>query len=613
VVFVRTVRSLAEARFKDISVEDLNYLESTLVRDVIPNLNPKARRLLNLASLALNVASIPSTLKPFSTLSIGDRRRWLERVNAESNLYNIIALLDVIVLATHMTNPRISSRIGYRREEAVGGVRVEPEPALSRSGKPRGAYDVIVVGSGAGGSVIAWELSRRGFKVALFEAGPEPSRDELVKLHPSLRALKYFWDSGLTFTWGNPVIHLPFGRVLGGTVTVNSGTMFRAPGRALNLWYKATGVNVDSGALERAYEIIERMLGVKQVPEHLLGGNAIVMRRGAEALGLKLHGPVRRPLGACRGLGECAFGCPSNGKIDMRISFLRDAVSRGLEVYANALVRRVLLKGDRAFGVEVELGGSVIRVESKAVVVSAGALNTPRLLSASGVANGNLGAHLHIHPALGVTAVMEYKVNGWAGTMQSYYVADLLEDYGVLLLATLPPPGIGYSSGSIPFEEVYEYPYIASIGVQVSDENTGAVPRRALLGVAKYSLSSGDLEKIRRGVELAVEILLAAGARKAYLPLKNAQRVDSVKDAREALSKLKPSMLKLSAYHPMSTARMASDPDAGVVDSEGRVFGYSNLYVADASITPSTTIVNPQLTINALSLTIAWRIAKELG
>jgi choline dehydrogenase-like flavoprotein len=296
----------------------------------------------------------------------------------------------------------------------------------------------------------------------------------------------------------------------------------------------------------------------------------------------------------------------------MRLSFLRDAVSRGLEVYTNAYVRRVLLGDGRALGVEVELGGVSVRVESRAVVVSAGALNTPRLLLASGVRNRNLGAHLHIHPALGVTAIMNYKVNGWVGTMQSYYVADLLEDLGVLLLATLPPPGIGYSAGSIPFEEIHEYPYLASIGVQVSDENTGAVPRRAVLGVADYNLSSEDLEKIREGVELATEILLAAGARKVYLPLKTTQGVYNVEDARRVLDRAKPGLFKLSAYHPMSTARMAEDPSAGVVDGDGRVFNYDNLYVADASIIPSTTIVNPQLTINALSLMVAWRIAKEL-
>jgi choline dehydrogenase-like flavoprotein len=611
-VVVRTLRSLAEARFRNISVEDLSSLESTITGDLLPNLNPRARRLLNLASLALNLASTPTMLKPFSMLSVEDRRRWLERVNVESTIYNLISLLDVVVLATHMANPRVSSRIGYRREEAMSRVRVEPLPTLSRSGKPRGVYDVIVVGSGAGGSVVAWELTRRGFRVALFEVGPEPSRGDLVKLHPSFRALKYYWDSGLTFTWGNPIIHLPFGRVLGGTVTVNSGTMFRVPGRALNLWYKATGVNVDSGTLEEAYKVVEGVLGVKQVPEHLLGGNAMAMRRGAEALGLKLHGPVRRPLGSCLGLGECAFACPSDGKIDMRLSFLRDAVSRGLEVYTKAHVRRVLLGDGRALGVEVELGGVSVRVESRAVVVSAGALNTPRLLLASGVRNRNLGAHLHIHPALGVTAIMNYKVNGWVGTMQSYYVADLLEDLGVLLLATLPPPGIGYSAGSIPFEEIHEYPYLASIGVQVSDENTGVVSRRAVLGVADYNLSSEDLEKIREGVKLATEILLAAGARKVYLPLKTTQGVYNVEDARRVLDRAKPGLFKLSAYHPMSTARMAGDPSAGVVDGDGRVFNYDNLYVADASIIPSTTIVNPQLTINALSLMVAWRIAKEL-
>jgi choline dehydrogenase-like flavoprotein len=613
---VRTIKSLAEAQLKSISAEDLNYLESTLKREVLPNLDPKVKRLLNLLSLALELSPIPSTLRLFSTLSIERRRKWLETINVEGTTYDITILLDTLLMVIHMMNPRVSSRINYKREEVVSKIQLEPRTVLSRSGKPQGVYDVVIVGSGAGGAVVAWELVRREFKVALFEVGPEPTQDELIKLHPFLRAFKYYWDNGFTFTWGKPIIDLPFGRVLGGTVTVNSGTMFRMPDEALGLWYKASGITIDSGALNSAYETVERMLGVKQVPENLLGGNAMVMRKGAEALGLKLHGPVRRPLGdpiKCRGVGECAFGCPSNGKVDMRLSFLKEAVNKGLEVYTHAFVRRVLLSDGKALGVEVELGGTVVRVESKVVVVSAGALNTPRLLLTSGVKNRNLGAHLHIHPGLGVTAIMDQKVYGWIGTMQSYYVADLLKDFRVLLLATLPPPGIGFSTGSIPFDEIYDYPYIAAIGVQVSDDGTGIVPRRTILGVANYDLSSEDLEKIRRGIELSAEILLAAGAKRVYLPLKVVQGVNSIGEVKEALSKAKPKMFKVSAYHPMSTARMAKDPGTGVVDGDGRVFGYSNLYVADASVLPSTTIVNPQLTINALSLIIAQRIAKELG
>ena len=134
-----------------------------------------------------------------------------------------------------------------------------------------------------------------------------------------------------------------------------------------------------------------------------------------------------------------------------------------------------------------------------------------------------------------------------------------------------------------------------------------------LSGVASYDLCPGDLEKVRAGVELAAEILFAAGAERVYPPLKRAEAARSMGELRRMLSGAKPRAYKLSAYHPMSTARMAEGPDAGVVDGGGRVFGYDGLYVADASALPSTTRVNPQLTINALALIIADNVARDLG
>ncbi|MEB3778963.1 MAG: GMC family oxidoreductase [Desulfurococcales archaeon] len=486
------------------------------------------------------------------------------------------------------------------------------QPRITTSEPLKDPYDVVVIGSGAGGAVVAWHLASKGYRVVVFESGPEPDPRILLREHPIIRATRYYWDSGLTFTWGRPVISLPYGRVLGGTVTVNSGTLFRVPRGTLALWNKETGVSIDSAWLDRAYGIVEERLNVRRVPEELLGGNALVMRRGAEALGLN-HGPVRRPLGNCRGMGECAFICPCDGKIDMRLSFLVDAVRLGARVYTNAHVRRIIARNGRAVGVKVEVNGDIVEVEARAVVVSAGALNTPRLLRGAGVRNKSLGQHLHIHPAAGVTGVMDRVVRGWIGTMQSYYVDTLLESHRTLLLATFPPPGVGYSAASVPVDELDKYPYMASIGVQTSDDGTGSLWGFRLAGVARYDLNPVDLERIIEGVRLSAEILFAASAKRVYPPLKTPVKADSMGELNRILEQAKPGVFKLSAYHPMSTARMASDDDAGVVDEGGRVYGFTGLYVADASILPSTTIVNPQLTINALSLLVAEAIDSDLG
>ena len=605
----RVLRAIFEAEISS-DPEDVKGFMEAFDR-VKPMMTPKTRRLLNMAALALNLAPLTSKFKPLTSMSPRERRLWLGGVGPESLTKDLAVMLEFVALAVYAGfSGRFQARIEYDRLRRVSKVEARA-PKISRKGRPLDSYDVIVVGSGAGGAVAAWELARRGFKVVVFEAGPEPPPGEFIGEPPVVRAVRYYWDSGVTFTWGTPAVNIPFGRVLGGTVTLNSGTLFRVPGEALSLWGKASGARVDSGLLEWAYRVVEEKLQAKPVPEHLLGGNAIVMRRGAEALGLK-HYPVTRPLGSCLGLGECAFGCPSGGKIDMRLSFLREAVEMGAHVYVEAEVEKIIIKGSKARGVIVRVEGSRLEVGARVIIVSAGALNTPRLLAASGVKNRNLGKHLHIHPAVGVTALMNYKVRGWEGTMQSYCVEDLLREHHTLLLATFPPPGIGYSAGSLPLGDLDQYEHLASIGVQSSDENTGEVSTRIPLGAAKYNISKQDLEKLKTGIKLSTEILIAAGALKVYPPIKKPASATNTGELEKILENTSPKTYKLSAYHPMSTARMSGDPETGVVDVNGRVYEIENLYIADASILPSTTIVNPQLTINALSLIIASNIAKEM-
>ncbi len=581
--------------------------------NVISQLSKSSKKMLRLASWIINLSPLTSTLRTFTLLGREARRRWLSRVSGESMIYDMINLIEFLLLAVYYINPEHASRIGYVREPLYESEEKPIYKKLSTASKTyHEKYDVIIIGSGAGGAPLAWSLSRKGFKTAIFEIGDEPTIDELRDAHPIHRALKYYWDNGLTFTWGKPVISLPFGRVLGGTVTINSGTMFRVYDEVLNKWREKTGVNLRLSDLNNYYDVVEEKLGVKYVPEHLLGNNADVMRKGAEELGVN-HSPTRRPIGSCCGMGECAFGCPCNGKRDMRLTFLKEAKDINVDIYTSAEVKKILFKHGSAYGVTVDIGGTLYRFEAKAIVASAGSINTPKLLKRSGVRNRILGQHLHIHPAAGVTAIMRYRVVGWRGTMQSYYVDDLLKEHHTLLLATFPPPGVGYSAGSLPFSELDRYPYMASIGVQSSDDGEGSIFGWRVSGIAMYNISSDDLEKVKEGVKLSSEIFFAAGAEKVFPPIKKTSGVENMSQLREVLNNASPRAYKLSAYHPMSTARMGSDPDAGVVDEGGRVYGYSNLYLSDASILPSTTYINPQLTINAISLLIADEISREVS
>ena len=601
----KVLKALSEAFWMDTWPADYIHIE------LINRLTSNSRRIVKLASLLIEFAPIFSRANLFSRLDRNARIQWMDSLDPKSITKDMLGILEFLLSAVYFVNKENASRIGYERKPLTQCLPARPrEQRLANYlSNMKRKYDVVIIGSGAGGAVAAWRIASEGISAAVFEAGPEPRN--INKEHPVIKAVKYYWDNGLTFTMGKPAISLPFGRVLGGTVTVNSGTMFRIPEEVLNRWREITGIKIYWSQLKKAYRVIEERLVPIFVNIEEWRNNAKIMKMGAENLGLR-HYPVMRPIGDCCGAGECAFVCPYDGKIDMRLSFLREGKRYGLEIYCNTPVKKIVRRGDRALGILVDLNGHQRFVEADVIVVSAGALNTPNLLRRLDVDNKNIGKHLHIHPAVGVTAIMNKEVYGWRGTMQSYCVDELFNEYHTLLLATFPPPGIGYSAGSIPLQNLNKYPFLASIGVQCSDDGEGAIPSFRLFGIAKYDIIENDIDKIRRGILLATEILLAAGAEEVYLPLKKMISVKKVSHVEKILCEKDIRYFKLSAYHPMSTARMGSDEDVGVVDNMGRVYGFDNLYVADASILPSTTYVNPQLTINALSLMAAEYIIENM-
>ncbi|MGH2694837.1 MAG: GMC family oxidoreductase N-terminal domain-containing protein, partial [Actinomycetota bacterium] len=492
----------------------------------------------------------------------------------------------------------------------------------------RETCDVVVVGSGAGGAVVASSLAESGLDVIVLEEGPQVSAERDFQGPVFDRFQRFCRDNGTTQVWGRPPIPLPLGRAVGGTTVVNSGTCFRAPDRVLARWASEYGVEgASSDAMARYFEELEDFLNVRPVPWEVLGPNGRVAHEGAVALGMS-GGPLLRNIADCHGCGQCAFGCPTNAKQAMHITYLPRAYRSGARIYARCRVDRIVMDGSHARGVKATLlspNGDGRRgrlcVDAKHVVVCAGAIHSPALLQASGVPDpsAQTGRNLRIHPATGVGGLFDDDDVFWKGTLQSYYIDALFDTHEVMFEATTTVPGIG--AGSIPgigaraMEELKDFSRLATLGFYVSDTSKGRV--RRLPGgqvVVGYRLNELDCRRMYVGVAVAAEILLAAGAKSVYPGLPG---IDAV-TAREDLAQIRerrarPEHLRLSAFHPMGTVRMGADPERSVVDAYGRHHEVDNLWVADASTFPSCVGVNPQMTIMAFALRTAERLAKEGG
>jgi choline dehydrogenase-like flavoprotein len=143
----------------------------------------------------------------------------------------------------------------------------------------------------------------------------------------------------------------------------------------------------------------------------------------------------------------------------------------------------------------------------------------------------------------------------------------------------------------------------------VSDTSRGSVRERAGRPQVRYDLNADDTAAFKRGIELLTELYWAAGARAVYPPVAG---IDELRDGdSRALREreLRPRDLTLMAFHPLGTARADARPQHGVVDADLKLHGVESLYLADASVVPSSLGVNPQITIMALATRLAFHLA----
>jgi choline dehydrogenase-like flavoprotein len=388
----------------------------------------------------------------------------------------------------------------------------------------------------------------------------------------------------------------------------------------LDRWRREYGV--DSEDLAACYEPVEEFLNVRPVPWDLLGPNGMAAHRGAVALGYS-GGPLLRNIADCHGCGQCAFGCPTNAKQAMHVSYLPRAHRAGARVYSRTRVERIVTEDGRATGVEAALLSPQdrkvgrIRIDAKQVVVCAGAIHTPGLLKASNVPDpsGQTGHNLRIHPATGVGGYFEADVVNWKGTLQSYYIDEFFDSHELMFEATTTIPSIG--AGSLPgigpraMAGLADFRNLATLGFYVSDTSRGRV--RRLPGgdaVAYYRLNELDARRMGAGIAIAARVMLEAGATRVYPGLPGLDVVSARADVEQLQERtVRSRHLKLTAFHPMGTVRMGSDPEKSVVDPRGRHHAVQGLWVADASTCPSCVGVNPQMTIMAFASRTAGAIA----
>lgn len=567
-----------------------------------------------------------SERKPFVRVSPAKRLAMLERWRLGDPVRRLMlrALVSPLKIA-HFDDPALYKRLGcvYEVEKA----KAEAKPAYMRErvhhdpgGDLAVECDVVVIGTGAGGAVVGRELAEAGLAVVFVEEGRYYDRSQFTGRAFQMQQ-RLYRRGGSTFSVGNTAIPIPLGQSVGGSTTVNSGTCFRTPERVLARWADELGLSdLAPDKMGGYFERVEAVLGVEPARAELLGGNGRVIARGCRALGFTRHGPLRRNAPACDGQGVCCFGCPTDAKRSTNVSYMPLALRAGAELFTGARVTRIIVDGGRARGVVAQTeAGHTLTVRGRAVVVACGAIMTPLLLEQQhlGARSGQLGKNLSIHPAAGALAEFDEQILPWNGIPQGYSIAELHEE------------GILYEGASVPLEMTMSmtqmigpelirlaegYDHVASFGFLVEDSSRGSV--RNVMGqpVIQYWLTDKDVAHIKRGMDVLAQVFFAAGARRVHTGISGFDSLDSPDDlAALRRATIRPWDLDISAYHPLGTARMGSDPASSVVGADHQVHDTKGLYVVDGAAVPSAVGVNPQITIMALATRAAEQIATTLS
>lgn len=482
--------------------------------------------------------------------------------------------------------------------------------------------DVAILGAGAGGCAAAARLAEAGLRVLLFESGRHwNNRDFKPSNSWAFRHL--YAERGNRVAIGNGWMPINGGRGVGGSTLINSAISFPIRPEMLARWRDELEFD-PKRSFEANTQRVMRTLAVGENPLQVQGRNNTIFAEGIAKLGWEGGSYMPRSAPGCVGCGICQLGCPSGGKWSADRSFLAEALQSDLVgVWSDCRATGALAAGEvRVDGLHGEILDPHSQepigswsVKSRAVLVAGGSIGSPRFLMQSGLSESPaLGQNLRLHPATGIFARMPEVIKHWKGVSQGYWV-DRYDQGFLMETATLTPDANYIAMPLEPGPELNavmaDMKYLALAGVLVHDIDTVAS-----VSPGGVSVQFGDQDRLTllRGLQTVAEVFFAAGAEYLALPVAGAGLVRTMDEVRGALHDALPyHRILATSSHPQGTCRIGTSEDTSVTTPEGRVWGWDNLYVSDASTFPEALGVNPQVTVMAMALHVADGVAQALA
>ncbi len=490
--------------------------------------------------------------------------------------------------------------------------------------------DVVVVGSGCGGGVVAGTLAQAGRKVCVVEMGGYFNEADFNQLE--MWAYQNLFLRGGPFPTADGQVVILAGSNLGGGSTVNWMNSLRTPDHVRELWEREHGLEGLAGPdYDRHLDaVMERINVTGDISD--LNGPHLRLKEGCEKLGYHFQGILRNADPTKydpRTAGFSGYGDQSGSKQGTLKTYLMDANERDADFVVDCTAERVLVENGRAAGVEgtyrdAEGREARVTVRAEQVVVAGGSLESPALLLRSGIGGPAAGDYLRLHPAGAVFAVYDEEQQAWWGPPQtglSKQFADLEDGYGFLI--ECPSATTGITASSIPWQSGEQHKDLmtrlsrmASFINLTRDRGHGRVSINARgEAVHEYPFTDElDVRHFRRGLRELVHLHRAAGAREIYTlgrktpPWKEGEDFDAWVEQVEQ-GALTPYDHVVFSAHQMGSCRLGADPATSVANPYGELHDVKGVWIGDASAFPTSTGSNPMITTMALAHRTAEAIA----
>jgi choline dehydrogenase-like flavoprotein len=618
------------------ALEVARYFTRQVRDSADPDQQQQFKLALDLLGRGLTAGALTGQWRPFADLDLAARERVLQSWAASP----VPALRQLF-----QTFKRVASLLFYALPAPEGGDNPN-WPALGyarrNAGPPPGGFhaplrtvtiaapttldcDVVIIGSGAGGGVAAGVLALAGHSVVVLERGRQVPEAEFTGDEGAGLAQHYE-----TYTTTDGAMVVLAGALLGGGTTINWSASFRTPPHVLVEWAKDHGCSgLDGPDFVARLDAVSARLGVT-LDESPLSPQSAALARGCAARGVHCA-PVPRNAAGCGdppACGSCGYGCSRGAKQSTVRTYLADAVAAGARLVVGATATEIILEAGRAVGVRaVTPDGQPLIVRAKAVIAAAGSLHGPGLLQRSGLTNPAIGRNLRLHPTSFVYGVYAEPIEPWIGVPIARYSSEWANldgaHYGVMV--EHPPAHPGFMGLALPWRSgrqakalMQRVRHLAGFITLVRDRGAGQVlSGRGLRPQLRYALNTTDRAHLLRGLVEAIRLHAAAGAVEigtSHSTLAPYRAGDDLEAYVQQVQRagLAPNAYNLFSAHQMGTCRMGGQRAQAVVRPDGESWDVPGLFVADGSLFPTPTGVNPMLTIMALGHFVAGHVAARL-